>query len=79
MPDEDITYTAGWNIAQFTISFKTDGGSKIDSITQDYNTAISAPAAPVKKGYTFIGWDKDIPDCMPAENILLTAKWMYIR
>lgn len=75
MPDEDITYTAGWNIAQFTISFKTDGGSKIDSITQDYNTAISAPAAPVKKGYTFIGWDKDIPDRMPAENMLLTAKW----
>lgn len=75
MPDEDITYTAGWNIAKFTISFKTDGGSKIDSITQDYNTAISAPAAPVKKGYTFTGWDKDIPDRMPAENMLLTAKW----
>lgn len=40
-----------------------------------YNTAISAPAAPVKKGYTFTGWDKDIPDRMPAENMLLTAKW----
>ena len=75
MPDEDVTYTAGWNIAQFTISFKTDGGNEVESITQDYNTGITAPANPVKKGYTFTGWDKKIPDFMPAENMLLTAQW----
>ena len=60
---------------QFTISFKTDGGSAVEAITQEYDTVVSAPEIPVKKGYTFIGWDKDIPERMPAENMTLTAQW----
>ena len=75
MPDEDVTYTAGWNIARFTISFKTGEGSTIEDITQDYNTKISTPENPVRKGYTFLGWDKEIPEYMPAENMVLTAQW----
>ena len=51
------------------------GGSAVEAITQEYGTAVSAPEIPVKKGYTFIGWDKDIPERMPAENMTLTAQW----
>ena len=75
MPDEDITYNAEWKALQFTISFKTDGGSAVEAITQEYGTVVSAPEIPVKKGYTFIGWDKDIPERMPAENMTFTAQW----
>ena len=75
MPAENITITAQWKINQYTITFDTAGGSKIDSITQDYGTAITAPADPTREGYTFIGWDKAIPETMPAENVTITARW----
>ena len=79
MPAGDMTITAQWRINQYTITFDTDGGSEIAPITQDYGTAITAPADPTREGYTFIGWDKEIPTTMPAENITLKAKWKDIE
>ena len=75
IPAEDMTITAKWTINQYTITFDTDGGSAVDAITQDYNTAVTAPAAPTKTGYAFAGWDKEIPTTMPAEDMTITAKW----
>ena len=75
MPAENVTITAKWEINQYTITFDTAGGSTVAPITQDYGTAITAPANPTKEGYTFIGWDKAIPATMPAENVTITAKW----
>ena len=75
MPAENMTVTAQWEINQYTITFDTAGGSEIAPITQDYGTVITAPADPTREGYTFIGWDKEIPATMPAENITLKAKW----
>ena len=68
-------YWAKWEINQYTITFDTNGGSEIAPITQDYGTKITAPDNPTRKGYTFKGWDKEIPETMPAENITITARW----
>ncbi|MBR2887222.1 MAG: InlB B-repeat-containing protein, partial [Bacteroidales bacterium] len=76
---QDLDYTATWNVNQYTITFNTDGGSAVAAITQDYNSAITAPANPTKEHYKFIGWDKAIPATMPAENITLTAQWEAIE
>ena len=78
MPAENMTITAKWKVNQYTITFDTAGGSEIAPITQDYGTAITAPADPTREGYTFIGWDKAIPTTMPAENMIITAKWRDI-
>ena len=75
MPAENMTVTAQWEINQYTITFDTNGGSEIAPITQDYGTNITAPADPTREGYTFIGWDTEIPTTMPAENITLKAQW----
>ena len=75
MPAENMTITAQWEINQYTITFDTNGGSEIAPITQDYGTEITAPDNPTRKGYTFKGWDKEIPETMPAENITITARW----
>ena len=75
MPAENVTITAKWKVNQYTITFDSNGGSEIAPITQDYGTAIAAPADPTREGYTFIGWDKAIPATMPAENMIITAKW----
>ena len=75
MPAENMTVKAQWEINQYTITFDTNGGSKIAPITQDYGTEITAPDNPTRKGYTFKGWDKEIPKTMPAENITITARW----
>nr|WP_306552493.1 InlB B-repeat-containing protein [Ruminococcus bromii] len=75
MPADNITVKAQWEINQYTITFDTNGGSEIAPITQDYGTEITAPDNPTRKGYTFKGWDKEIPETMPAENITITARW----
>ena len=72
---DNITLYAKWAANTYTITFDTAGGSEIAPITQDYGTVITAPKAPTREGYTFIGWDKEIPTTMPAENMTVTAQW----
>ncbi|MBS6807743.1 MAG: InlB B-repeat-containing protein [Clostridium sp.] len=72
-------YWAKWEINQYTITVKPENGKADITITQDYGTVITAPADPTREGYTFIGWDKEIPTTMPAENITLKAKWKDIE
>ena len=78
----DMTVTAIYEINQYTITFDSNDGSDVESITQDYNTAVTAPADPTKTGYTFAGWysDEALTEAytfgtMPAEDITLYAKW----
>ena len=77
--NEALTLYPVWNTNKYTITFDTAGGSEIAPITQDYGTNITAPADPTREGYTFIGWDKEIPTTMPAENITLKARWKDIE
>ncbi len=75
IPAENITLKAVWKVNQYTITFDTQGGSVIPSITQDYGTAITMPADPIKDGYSFLKWDT-IPAEIPAYNLLIKAIWV---
>ena len=73
-------YTAKWSAKDVTITF-VDGenGNTVGSITKKFGEAINDSDKPstdlTKTGYTFAGWDKEIPDTMPAENMTITAQW----
>ena len=75
VPAYDLTVTAQWRINRHTITFSTGGGTEIPPITQDYDTAIAAPADPVRTGYTFSGWSSAIPARMPDSDLTITARW----
>ena len=57
------------------ITFDTDGGSLVNPITQKIGEAVTAPENPTKTGYSFAGWDKEIPTTMPAEDMTIKALW----
>ena len=65
----------------FTIDFDSNGGTLVASVTNDYDAAIFAPEAPVRTGYTFVGWyeagaaDPFEFSTMPARDVSLTAHW----
>ena len=80
----DMTLYANYSINSYTISFDSAGGSEIASITQEYNTAVSAPAAPSRNGYSFNGWlteegEAFVFDKIPAYDVALTADWELIE
>ena len=79
MPAHNMTIKAKWKVNSYTITFDTAGGSEIAPITQNYGTAITTPADPTREGYTFLGWDKEIPKTMPAKNITVKAIWKDIE
>ena len=70
------TYYAKWNVNQYTITFDTTGGSTIEAITLDCGTVITKPLDPTKEGYTFTGWDIEIPSTMPSYDMTIKAKWL---
>jgi len=76
-PVEDIYCVAQWEPDTRTITFETEGGSAVESITQDVGTEVIPPPDPTKEGYTFAGWDNAIPAAFPAENMTCTAQWNF--
>ncbi len=58
----------------YLMNFDLDGGYGVEPIYARYGAAINV-VAPTKPGYTFTGWDKEIPKTMPAENTTFKANW----
>jgi uncharacterized repeat protein (TIGR02543 family) len=77
-------YYPGFTINNYTISFNTDGGTAVSSITQAFGTVVTKPTNPTKTGLPFGGWyiNSDFTgsvytfNTMPSENITLFAKWL---
>ena len=71
----DQTLYAHWTAGSYTLTFDTAGGSEVEPITGTFGTPVTEPADPTRTGYTFTGWDKEIPAAMPAKDMTITARW----
>ena len=66
----------------FTVTFETNGGSKIDNQRVIKNGKAIQPVSPTKDAFTFVGWftDKELTlkyvfDTQVTNNLILYAKW----
>lgn len=69
--DNSLVLKAYIDRQSYTVTTVSDGFET--SVSYLYGAVITDFAEPVKPGYTFIGWDKEIPDTMPAENLVFNA------
>ena len=70
-----------------TVTFDSNGGSDVKPATVKNGKTISAPAAPTRKGYRFVGWYEEVSEneyklfdfSTPImDNIILYAQWEEI-
>ena len=87
MPARNTNVIAQWTQNTYTIKFTNTGDSTVKDITGVYGASITAPADPVRTGYTFAGWyvagtdaaytiPATMPDITTADKTLvLEARW----
>ncbi|MCF7924778.1 MAG: InlB B-repeat-containing protein, partial [Candidatus Izimaplasma sp.] len=82
-PDEITVYWGDAKYYQTIITFETNGGSSIDSITLIEGDLFESPENPIREGYSFEGWYKDSAltenyffSLVPIDNLTLFAKWI---
>ena len=78
----NTTLYAKWTINGYTVSFNSNGGSAVASQHVAYNGTATAPVAPTRTGYTFVGWYSNAAlttvfsfSAHVTSNITLYAKW----
>ncbi|KKO47137.1 hypothetical protein WG68_00315 [Arsukibacterium ikkense] len=58
----------------YTLTFDSNSGSAIAPVTQLYGSELDI-AAPLRQGYSFIGWSPALPATMPEQDLTLVAQW----
>lgn len=73
------------SVTYYTVTFETNGGSEIASVSVAHNNLVTKPEAPVMEGYEFKDWYKDADLLVPynfgtavTANITLYAKWEIV-
>ena len=59
----------------YALSFDSDGGTPVDTIVQNYDTALVPPADPSRTGHLFVGWMPALPDSIPPHDAHYVAMW----
>ena len=65
---------------EITLTFNLAGGAidgKSDPVSRKgkYGAVVTKPAKPKKDGYTFSGWNSELPETFPAEDATYTVQW----
>ena len=72
MPAENLEFNGTTTANSYTVTYKVNGEVvKTEEVV--YGAAIPAYNYEVAEGYTFSGWDAEVPATMPAENLEFNA------
>ena len=74
MPDHTIDIKGTFVKNKYTITYVYDNGDDDKKVEVLFGDEIK-PDDPKRTGYNFIGWDKEVPFNMPAEDVTITAQW----
>ena len=69
--DGSLVLSIYYSRNQYTVTY---ANTDLAPDTYYYGATVSAPT-PEKAGFTFAGWEEEVPATMPANNVVLTAKW----
>ena len=58
-----------------TLIFDSNGGSSVAAVSAKPGDPVVMPENPLREGYTFLGWDHDVPEIMPENGMTFTAQW----
>ncbi len=58
----------------YLVKFNLDGGTGLDAVYAPFETPLN-PATPEKKGYSFAGWEPNVPPSIPIGGGTYKAKW----
>ena len=72
MPAYDVTVHAQWNINKYALTYM-DGNDMLSQDSVEFGADITPVANPTKEGYTFNGWNPEVPSTMPAHDVTVTA------
>jgi uncharacterized repeat protein (TIGR02543 family) len=78
MPAKDLTYTATWADPEpdkYTATFLRDDGNVHSMQVLAEGDAIVVPEGPQKFGYVFVGWSPEVPETMPAEDLVFEPQY----
>ena len=74
VPAHDVTYEAQYTVNTYKVTYKVEGME--DQIFEvAFKEKVPAIDEPEVEGFTFEGWDDEIPETMPAKDITFTAKF----
>ena len=73
MPANDINIVGNYTINQYVVRFVAND-EVVSETRQNYGSAITAPAGPVREGYTFQGWG-EVDATVPARDVEYTAQY----
>lgn len=77
--DGDVVFTAQWKLKEYTVSFDSKGGTKVDSQIVEHGSTATKPGTPHRNDYTFKGWyldGKKFDFSTPITgDITLVARW----
>lgn len=77
--DGDVVFTAQWKLKEYTVSFDSKGGTKVDSQIVEHGSTATKPRNPHRNDYTFKGWyldGKKFDFSTPITgDITLVARW----
>ncbi|MBR4970520.1 MAG: InlB B-repeat-containing protein, partial [Paludibacteraceae bacterium] len=74
MPDSNLVITAQWKVNQYDLIVIADDDTT--TTTYNYNSLVEKPVSPSKLGYTFKGWNRDVPYTMPASDVRIVAEFV---